>query len=71
MPDEDLAPTPGPDLAAFRRSAGIAQVDLAKRLGMHRTNLGKLEGTPEVDVIRAVRYRKAVRELVEEAVGAA
>lgn len=67
MPDEDLAPTPGSDLAELRRSAGVGQQELADRLGMHRVTLSGLENAPTVDVIRSARYRKALRELVAEA----
>jgi transcriptional regulator with XRE-family HTH domain len=67
--DDDLTPTPGADLAKLRRDAGVRQEALAKSLGMHRVTLSNLENADTVDVIRAARYRKALRDLVDEAVG--
>jgi len=71
MDDTFPQPTPGPDLAALRRSQGVTQITLAERLGIHRVTLNSWEGSAEVDPIRAERYRRAVRELVAEATGAA
>lgn len=66
MPDDELTPTHGHDLAKMRRLAGIGQVELAKRLGIHRVTLGGIERDPAVTVIQAARYRRAVREIVAE-----
>jgi DNA-binding transcriptional regulator YiaG len=60
-------PTPGPDLAALRKSLGVQQKDLAARLGMHRVGLRGWERAAVVDPMRAARYRRALRELVNEA----
>ena len=65
---KDLTPTPGPELAAHRRVAGIDQEDLAARLGIHRVTLSGWERSASVDVIRAARYERALLELVAEAV---
>jgi transcriptional regulator with XRE-family HTH domain len=62
-----IQPVPGPTLADERRRLGIRQRDLAARLGMHRVTLHGLERAAEVDPIRAARYARALRELVEEA----
>ena len=71
MPDDDLPrPTPGPELAELRRSVGIGQVELAKRLGVHRVSLSGWENAASVDAIRAARYRRALRELAAEAIEA-
>jgi DNA-binding XRE family transcriptional regulator len=67
MPDDELTPTPGKDLAKLRRTAGIGQVALAQRLGMHRVTLSLLENAPEVDVLKSARYRRAVFDIVAEA----
>lgn len=60
-------PVPGPELADLRKTVGVLQVDLAKRLGMHRVALSGWERAAKVDPIRAARYRRALRELVDEA----
>jgi DNA-binding transcriptional regulator YiaG len=66
---EDLPqPVPGPELATLRKTLGVAQVDLAQRLGVHRVTLNGWERAATIDPIRAARYRKAVAELVKEAV---
>jgi DNA-binding XRE family transcriptional regulator len=67
---EDTFPksVPGPSLAELRRSLGVGQADLARRLGMHRVTLYGLERAAVVDPIRAARYQRALREIVDEAV---
>lgn len=68
MPEDDFpGPTPGPDLAALRVSLGISQKDLAQRLGMHRVSVRGWEKAAEVPVVDAARYRRALREIVNEA----
>jgi transcriptional regulator with XRE-family HTH domain len=65
---DELAPTTGAALADLRRQAGIEQQALADRLGMHRTTLNRVERAPQVSTVRAAKYRKALTELVAEAV---
>lgn len=66
---EDLPkPIPGPELADQRKTLGVAQADLARRLGMHRVSLRGWERSAEVDPIRAARYQRALREIVAEAI---
>ena len=70
MPDDELPqPTPGPELAEMRRSVGVGQEDLARRLGVHRVSLSGWENAASVDAIRSARYRRALRELADEAIG--
>lgn len=67
--DETLPkPIPGPTLADARRRVGVAQADLARRLGVHRVSLSGWERAAAVDPIRAARYQRALRELVAEAI---
>lgn len=61
-------PVPGPDLARQRKRVGIAQVDLARRLGVHRVTLNGWENAAELDGVRAARYVRALSELASEAV---
>lgn len=68
MEDPFPQPVPGPELARLRKSVGVTQVELAARVGVTRINLGRWEKAAEVDALRAVRYRKALREIVAEAV---
>ena len=65
---KDLTPTPGPQLAARRRVAGIDQEALAARLGIHRVTLSGWERSASVDVVRTARYERALLDLVGEAV---
>lgn len=70
MPEDDLPqPTPGPELAELRRRVGVGQEELARRLGVHRVSLSGWERSASVDVVRAARYRRALREIAAEAVG--
>jgi DNA-binding transcriptional regulator YiaG len=70
MPEDELPqPTPGPELAELRRSVGVGQEELARRLGVHRVSLSGWENAAAVDVIRASRYRKALLEIANEAIG--
>ena len=62
------SPVPGPDLAALRREMGVTQLALAARLGVHRITLNGWERAAAIDPVRAARYRKALREMVAEAV---
>ena len=68
MRDDFPRSVPGPQLAELRKQVGIRQDSLALRLGMHRVTLSGIERAPEVDPVRAARYRAALRELVAEAV---
>lgn len=68
MPDAFPEPTPGPSLADLRKKQGVSQQDLAARMGVHRVTLNKLEGAAEVDPIKAARYRRALLDLVDEAI---
>lgn len=69
MPEDELPqPTPGPQLAELRRSVGVGQEELARRLGVHRVSLSGWENAASVDVIRSARYRKALREIAAEAI---
>lgn len=61
-------PVSGPSLAKQRRQVGVAQTDLARRLGMHRVSLSGWERAAFIDPIRAARYERALRELVAEAI---
>jgi len=64
------SPIPGPDLAALRREMGVTQLALATRMGVHRITLNGWERAHTVDPLRAARYRRALREIVDEATGA-
>jgi DNA-binding transcriptional regulator YiaG len=69
MPEDELPqPTPGPQLAELRRSVGVGQEELARRLGVHRVSLSGWENAASVDVIRSARYRKALRSIAAEAI---
>jgi DNA-binding XRE family transcriptional regulator len=65
---DTAAKVPGPALAEQRTVCGITRGDLAARLGVHRNTLLSWERSPEVDAIRAARYRKALDEMFREAV---
>jgi DNA-binding transcriptional regulator YiaG len=69
MEDEFPQPVPGPSLAEQRRTVGVPQVELARRMGVHRVTLNGWEKAASIDPIRAARYMRALRELVSEAVG--
>lgn len=69
MVEDFPRPTPGPELAQLRKQLGVEQKALADRLGMHRISIRGWERSAEVDPIRAAKYRKALHELVAEAVG--
>lgn len=62
-------PTPGPELAGLRRQCGVTQVALAARMGVHRITLNGWERAAAVDPLRAARYNRALREMVDEATG--
>lgn len=68
--DADDLPEPvnGPDLADKRKRLGVTQQALADALGVHRTRLNAWERALPLDAIRAARYRKALADLVREAV---
>lgn len=59
---------PGSVLASERDTYGVTRTELARRLGLHRNTLRDWENSPEVDVIRQRRYRKALAEIATEAV---
>lgn len=61
-------PTSGAELLAHRKSMGVRQVDLAKALRVSRVTLHRWERETQVDAIRAARYRRAVDDLVAQAV---
>lgn len=67
----DTAPAkiPGAVLAAERDTYGVSRTDLARKLRLHRNTLRDWEKALEVDVIKAARYRNALREFVDEAIG--
>lgn len=63
------AKVPGSTLAAERDAYGVTREDLAEKMGRHRNTLRAWEADgSEVDAIRAAKYRKALHELVAEAV---
>ena len=68
MDDSLPQPVPGPDLARIRKTQGVEQAALADRLGIHRVTLSSWERSAAIDPIRAARYRRALRELIAEAV---
>ena len=61
-------PSPGAELVALRKREGVSQKAVAEALGIHRTRLNAWESESEVDTIRAERYRRAVAQLVAEAI---
>jgi DNA-binding transcriptional regulator YiaG len=68
MQDTFPKPVPGSDLAALRKSLGVKQSELADRLDVHRITLYGWERAPEVDPIRAAKYQRALREIVDAAI---
>lgn len=70
MQDTFPKPVAGPDLAELRRTLGVAQVDLARVLGVHRVTLHGWERAAEVSPIRAAKYQRALREIVDAETGA-
>lgn len=69
-PMDEVTPQPvaGSVLLAQRKREGVAQKDLADALGIHRTRLNAWEKEPELDTIRATKYRKALAALVAKAI---
>lgn len=63
------AAEPGPALADLRTSVGISQGALAKRLGVSRQTVISWEQRAAVPALKAHRYRRALREMVDEATG--
>lgn len=63
-------PIPGPDLARLRKTQGIEQAALAKRLDIHRVTLSAWERSAAVSPIRAARYQRALRDILEESIEA-
>lgn len=61
------AKVPGAILATERDTFGVSRKDLANKMRLHRNTLRDWERAPEVNVINASRYRKALHELVDEA----
>jgi len=55
------------DLASLRDRCGISQIALASRMGVHRVTLRQWEKKPRLDPVRAARYRRMLRQLVDEA----
>ena len=68
MQDTFPKPVAGPELADLRRTLGVAQVDLARVLGVHRVTLHGWERAAEVSPIRAAKYQRGLRALVDAAV---
>lgn len=62
------SPATGADLASLRKSLGVRQADIARKLGIGRVSLHRWEQAESVDAIRAARYRRAVDELYRDAV---
>lgn len=60
--------TTGAALVDLRKSFGVRQADIAKKLGIGRVSLHRWEQAESVDAIRAARYRRAVDELYRAAV---
>ncbi len=69
MSDTLPEPVPGPELKAKRRRSGVPQIDLARRMGVHRVTLSGWEKAAEVDPLRAARYQRALQQILEEATG--
>lgn len=67
MQDTFPKPVAGPDLATLRRELGVAQVDLARALGVHRVTLHGWENAAQVKPVRAAKYQRALREIVDAA----
>lgn len=66
---QDLpSPVTGADLVSLRKSLGVRQADIARKLGIGRVSLHRWEQAESVDAIRAARYRRAVDELYRAAV---
>ena len=63
------AAEPGPELAQIRTSVGISQEALAKRLGVTRQTVISWEQRAAVPALKAHRYRRVLREMVDEATG--
>ena len=62
------SPTTGTDLVNLRKSLGVRQADIARKIGIGRVSLHRWEQAESVDAIRAARYRRAVDELYRAAV---
>lgn len=62
---------PGPALAQIRTSVGVSQDALAKRLGVTRQTVISWEQRAAVPALNAHRYRRALREIVDEKTGVA
>lgn len=68
---QDLPPpVTGNELFNLRRSYGVQQKDLADAIGIHRTRLHEWESAPQVDPIRAARYRAGLAAVVKSKIGA-
>jgi hypothetical protein len=62
------AKVPGATLASERDAFGIQRKVLAQHMRLHRNTLRNWEEAPEVDAIRAAKYRLALQELYQAAV---
>lgn len=68
MQDTFPKPVNGKHLADLRRAQGVPQKELAYAIGITRGRLYVWETDAALDPVRAARYERALRQLVDEKV---